>query len=162
MAWTRRKIIITSVLAFLAVLLGIGTVFALMFLRFFLPRTIYEPSTIFRIGFLSDYELGLNTKFQEQYRIWVVRNTERLFVIYARCTHLGCTPDWQLRESKFKCPCHGSGFRPTGINFEGPAPRPLERYAISIASDGQVEVDKSRIFQEEMGQWRDTSCFIPV
>ena len=48
------------------------------------------------------------------------------------CTHLGCTPNWLEGEQKFKCPCHGSGFYKDGINFEGPAPRPLERYAIRI------------------------------
>ena len=41
-------------------------------------------------------------------------------------------------ENKFKCPCHGSGFRTTGINFEGPAPRPLERARIVLADDGQI------------------------
>ena len=36
-------------------------------------------------------------------------------------------PNWLDGEQKFKCPCHGSGFYMTGVNFEGPAPRPLER-----------------------------------
>ena len=56
----------------------------------------------------------------------------------------------------------GSGFYITGSNFEGPAPRPLERYAISLADDGQLLVDKSRTFQEEMGQWKDPASFVPV
>jgi len=51
----------------------------------------------------------------------VVRDPDRLFVIYARCTHLGCTPDWKSSENKFKCPCHGSGYDNEGVNFEGPA-----------------------------------------
>ena len=84
----RRTIIWTAVGGFLA------TCF-MMFLRFFLPRTIFEPSTVFRVGYPSDFGVGVDTKFQQQYRIWVVRNAERLFVIYARCTHLGCTPDWK-------------------------------------------------------------------
>ena len=58
------------------------------------------------------------------------------------CTHLGCTPNWLEAENKFKCPCHGSGFYMSGINFEGPAPRPLERVTVSLADDGQVLVDK--------------------
>ncbi len=49
-----------------------------------------------------------------------------------------------------------------GVNFEGPAPRPLERYAIQLAAAGQIEIDKSKTYQEEMGQWTDPSCFIPV
>ncbi len=47
-----------------------------------------------------------------------------------------------------------------GPSSKAAAPRPLERYAIRIASDGQIEVDKSHTFQEEMGQWVDPRCFI--
>ena len=53
-------------------------------------------------------------------------------------------------------------FMEDGINFEGPAPRPLERFAIRVADDGQLEVDKSRKFKEEMGQWSDTASFVQV
>ena len=56
----------------------------------------------------------------------------------------------------------GSGFYITGINFEGPAPRPLERWAISIGDDGQLVVDKSRKFQRELGQWDNTDSYIKV
>src|SRR6266699_1286916 len=113
----RRKFVMAAVLGSLSVNL-------LMFLRFFFPRALYEPKTKFRIGFPSDFGFGVDTKFQNQYRIWVVRNTEGIFVISAICTHLGCTPDWKASENKFKCPCHGSGYDPEGVNFEGPAPRP--------------------------------------
>src|SRR5229473_6115292 len=52
----------------------------LMFLRFFFPRALFEPKTIFSIGMPSDFGLGVETKFQREFRIWVVRNPERLFV----------------------------------------------------------------------------------
>ena len=78
------------------------------------------------------------------------------------CTHLGCITVWQENERKFKCPCHGSGFYMDGVNFEGPAPRPLERYAIRVADDGQLEIDRSRIFQEELGQWQELASFVTV
>ncbi len=48
----------------------------------------------------------------------------------------------------------------TGINFEGPAPRPLERVGLSVAPDGMLEVDKSVKFQEEKGQWEDSKSFV--
>ena len=85
-----------------------------------------------------------------------------MLVAVGICTHLGCTPNWLDGEQKFKCPCHGSGFYITGINFEGPAPRPLERVGISLSSDGMLEVDKSLKFQEEMGQWADPNSFVEV
>ena len=112
-----------------------------MFLRFFLPRSIFEPPSTFRIGSPGDYALGVDTKWQQQYRIWVTKTSDRLFVIYARCTHLGCTPDWKASENKFKCPCHGSGYDSEGINFEGPAPRPMDRAHVELDAEGQIVVD---------------------
>ena len=96
---------------------------------------------------------------------WSTANTTGKPQIYALrtvCTHLGCTPNWLEGEQKFKCPCHGSGFYKDGINFEGPAPRPLERYAIRVGDDGQIEIDKSKMFQEELGQWDDPASFVTV
>ena len=66
-----------------ATVAGSLTTFFLMFVRFFLPRSILEPSSIFRIGSPADYALGVDTKWQQQYRIWVTRTSDRLFVIYA-------------------------------------------------------------------------------
>jgi len=140
----RRRFIWTSIGAFLAANF-------LMFLRFFFPRTLFEPSPVFRIGYPSDFQLGVDEKFKQQYRIWVVREADRLFVIYARCTHLGCTPDWKPSEDKFKCPCHGSGYTPEGINFEGPAPRPMDRAHVEIDAQGQIVVDTSKLYSWPKG-----------
>lgn len=138
----RRTIVWTAVGGFLA------TCFV-MFLRFFLPRALFEPSTKFKIGYASDFSIGVDTKFQQQYRVWVVKNAERLFVIYAKCTHLGCTPDWKPSENKFKCPCHGSGYDSEGLNFEGPAPRPMDRARVELDPEGQVVVDTANRFAWE-------------
>ncbi len=63
-------------------------------------------------------------------------------------------------EQKFKCPRHGSGFYISGVNFEGPAPRPLERFKVTLADDGQMVVDKSQKFQQELGQWSEPESYI--
>ena len=126
--------------------------FFLMFVRFFLPRSILEPSPLFRIGSPNDYALGVDTKWQQQYRIWVTRTSDRLFVIYAVCTHLGCTPDWKASENKFKCPCHGSGYDSEGINFEGPAPRPMDRAKVELDAEGQIVVDIGTLYTWPKGE----------
>jgi cytochrome b6-f complex iron-sulfur subunit len=152
----RRRLVWSAVAAFL------GAWF-LAFLRFFLPRTLFEPNTSFKIGYPSDFALGVDTKFQQKYRIWVDRTPDRLFVIYARCTHLGCTPDWKPSENKFKCPCHGSGYDNEGINFEGPAPRPMDRAHVELAPDGQVLVDVSKLYSWPKGQpskFNDPGAFL--
>ena len=123
-----------------------------------------KPST-FKVGFPSDYALGVDTKYQQQYRIWVDKTSDRVFVIYARCTHLGCTPDWKASENKFKCPCHGSGYDSEGINFEGPAPRPMDRAHVELNAEGQIVVDVSRLFQKpkgEVGHFDDPGAYIPL
>jgi cytochrome b6-f complex iron-sulfur subunit len=51
----------------------------------------------------------------------------------------------------------------SGINFEGPTPRPLERAEITIsADDGQVVVDKATRFLYERGQWTEPRAFIKM
>jgi cytochrome b6-f complex iron-sulfur subunit len=136
----------------MAAVLGTLTVNLLMFLRFFFPRALYEPKSQFKIGYPSDFGFGVDTKFQKDHRIWVVRNTEGIFVISAICTHLGCTPDWKPSENKFKCPCHGSGYDPEGINFEGPAPRPMDRAHVALDPDGQIVVDLSKLYSWPKGE----------
>src|SRR5579872_5467700 len=152
----RRRLVWSAVAAFLLAWL-------LAFFRFFLPRTLFEPATSFKIGYPEEYGLGVDTKFQQKYRIWVDRTPDRIFVIYARCTHLGCTPDWKPSENKFKCPCHGSGYDNEGINFEGPAPRPMDRAKVDIAPDGQILVDVSKLYQWPKGQpsqFNDPGAFL--
>lgn len=144
----RRRIIWSCIWGYLGVNF-------LMFLRFFFPRTLFEPETVFSIGYRSDFDLGVETKFQKQYRIWVVKEPDKLFVIYARCTHLGCTPDWKPSENKFKCPCHGSGYTMEGINFEGPAPRPMDRCRVDADPTGQIIVDSSRLYVRDPRAGRD-------
>ena len=141
---SRRRIIWRCVIGYL------GANF-LMFLRFFFPRTLQEPKTVFTIGYPSDFGLGVDTKFQKEHRIWVVKTASRLFVIFARCVHLGCTPDWKASENKFKCPCHGSGYDSEGINFEGPAPRPMDRCKVSIDPTGKILVDTVKLYQWPKG-----------
>ncbi len=135
--------------------------------RFMYPNVLMEPPSKFKVGFPSNFAPGqVETKFIAQYGVWIVNyeynGQPEIYALRSVCTHLGCTPNWLEGEQKFKCPCHGSGFYKDGINFEGPAPRPLERYAIRIADDGQLEVDKSKLFQEEIGQWSDPASYVAV
>jgi cytochrome b6-f complex iron-sulfur subunit len=146
---------------------GVSALWTLLTVKFMFPNVLREPPSKFKVGFPDAFPPGqVQEKFKAQFGVWIV-NTEyngqpEIFALKSVCTHLGCTPNWLEAEQKFKCPCHGSGYYKDGINFEGPAPRPLERYAIRMAEDGQIEVDKSKTFQEEMGAWTDASSFIPV
>ena len=165
----RRGFLAYTVGSFMAVgftaLSVTGGLFSMGLARFFFPNVLAEPPSSFKVGSKEGFPAGVvETKFVAQYGVWVVNGdfegVQQIYALKTVCTHLGCTPNWLEAEQKFKCPCHGSGFYKDGINFEGPAPRPLERYAIRIADDGQLEVDKSKSFQEELGQWSDPASYV--
>jgi cytochrome b6-f complex iron-sulfur subunit len=144
-----------------------GGLFGLGLARFMFPNVLAEPPSRFKVGFREGFPAGkVETKYVAQYGVWVVNSDvggqQQIYALKTVCTHLGCTPNWLEAEQKFKCPCHGSGFYKDGVNFEGPAPRPLERYAIRIADDGQLEIDKGRTYHEELGQWADPESYITV
>src|SRR5688572_16227453 len=137
--------------------------------RFMFPNVLNEPPQQFKAGFPNEYGMGVDERWKEKFGIWLVRTPDDpdaggsgFFALITVCTHLGCTPNYLAAELKFKCPCHGSGFRTSGINFEGPAPRPLERARVVLADDGQILVDRSRKFQRELGQWTDPEAFLRV
>jgi len=135
--------------------------------RFMFPNVLNEPPQQFKAGFPNEYGIGVDERWKEKFGIWLVRTADDIeqhaggfYAIITVCTHLGCTPNYLSAENKFKCPCHGSGYRLTGVNFEGPAPRPLERARVALSDDGQILVDKSRKFQYELGQWKDPDSFL--
>jgi len=135
--------------------------------RFMFPNVLNEPPQQFKAGLPNEYGMGVDERWKEKFGVWLVRTADDMeqhasgfYVLSTVCTHLGCTPNYLSAENKFKCPCHGSGYRLTGVNFEGPAPRPLERFRVSLADDGQILVDKSRKFQFELGQWKDPDSFL--
>jgi cytochrome b6-f complex iron-sulfur subunit len=138
--------------------------------RFMFPNVLFEPPPTFKAGFPNEIQVGqVDERFKQKFAVWLVRtaydqyaNASGIFALSTVCTHLGCTPNWLEAEQKFKCPCHGSGYYKTGVNFEGPTPRPLERYAISLADDGQILVDKSRKFQQEKGEWNNPAAFLKL
>jgi len=158
-AMTRRSFITLlgwAWIAFTAATMGALTTC----LRFFFPNVTFEPPLKFKVGFPDQFSIGVDNRFKDEHRVWIVRNDQGFYALSTICTHLGCTPNWLQSEQKFKCPCHGSGYYISGINFEGPAPRPLERFNITLADDGQIQVDESQKYQYELGQWTQNGAFL--
>lgn len=132
-----------------------GAVWGLGSVSFSMPRALEEPDPRVRVGDLKKYVEMKPGEVNEDYKpkgIWMIREEERIAALNIICTHLGCIPNWLPNDRYFLCPCHGSGYYFSGINFQGPTPRPLERFKISV-EDGIVVVDKSKKFQYELGQW---------
>ncbi len=130
---------------------------------FIVPKVTKEPPSIFKAGKLADFpDVAVYEQFKGSQQVWIVRQSDdKLVALSTICTHLGCIPNWWPGDAKFKCPCHGSGFYMNGINFEGPAPRPLERHRIYLDGD-TVMVDKAYLYREEKGQWDDANSYVMV
>ena len=158
----RRKFLSWFVVAWVSFVAATSGALSLV-LRFMFPNVLFEPKSTFKVGYPDDYEVGtVDTRWKDKHGIWIVRVQEGIYALLAICTHLGCTPNWLQTEQKFKCPCHGSGFYRSGINFEGPAPRPLERLKITLADDGQILIDKSKTFHQEKGEWNNPESFLSL
>jgi len=160
---SRRSFPVVLTTAWVALAAALGGLASILG-RFLFPNVLFEPVQKFKAGLPNDYSVGeVDERWKEKYGIWIVRTEEMMYALITVCTHLGCTPNWLASQNKFKCPCHGSGYYRTGVNFEGPAPRPLERAKIYVdTADGQIVVDKSVQFHQERGEWTNSEAFIKV
>lgn len=143
---SRRKFLIKAGWGSLFFVL-LGSLFATM--KFFFPRVLFEPPSKFLIGRPEDYLPGkVDITYKDSHRICIVRDEDGSFYCLSmKCTHLGCTATWKPSEDIFHCPCHGSKFDLKGINFAGPAPRPLDRFKLDLTPQGELIVDKSEVFK---------------
>ncbi len=93
-------------------------------------------------GTVDSFPLGSVTEFPDG-RFYLIRaENDGFLAVYHRCTHLGCTVNWQANENRFFCPCHASEFDIHGDVQNPPAPRPLDTFAVTI-EEGIVYVDTS-------------------
>ncbi len=138
---TRRKLIVNIGWGIVAAsAAGAGAAVA----RFLFPNVLYEPETKFKAGKPSEYPAGtVSEKWLKEQRTWIINDGKGLYAMWARCTHLGCTPRWFSSEKRFRCPCHGSNYNLKGEVIAGPAPRPLFRCKLSVDDRGELVVDRS-------------------
>ncbi|WP_147061387.1 QcrA and Rieske domain-containing protein, partial [Kozakia baliensis] len=72
-------------------------------------------------------------------RIWAIRRTRLPFLAYsAICQHAAClVSDWDQRQRRLICPCHGSAYdvHHAGEVVAGPAPYPLPHLLLAVKED---------------------------
>ncbi len=99
--------------------------------KFFLSETEVPPSDAEPVGYTAG-------------KFWLVSTEEGSpKAIYMVCTHLGCLYKWEPSNFRFECPCHGSKFSHDGFFIEGPAPRSLDYFELTV-ENGQVVVDTGK------------------
>ncbi len=64
-------------------------------------------------------------------KFWMVTTDQGLVAHYKVCPHLGCIYSWDDLAKHFACPCHGSQYQEDGTYIAGPAPRGLDRFALT-------------------------------
>ena len=154
----RRQFLLKAGWAFFYVFLG-G--WLLSNVRYLFPNVLYEPSLTFKAGKPEEYAVGVSEKLKKAQRVWIIRTQQGFYCLWARCTHLGCTPSWFDAEQRFKCPCHGSNYNIQGDVLAGPAPKSLWRCAVAMADDGQILVDKGRL-ENRPGTREQGEFFLPA
>lgn len=70
-----------------------------------------------------------------------------LMALWQRCVHLGCRVPSCDSSQGFECPCHGSKYNRHGEYEDGPAPRNLDRFAVSVNAGGELIIDTGTIVQ---------------
>jgi len=121
-----------------AALTGSGLISAFSNFVFMKPRATYGQPTRFAIGRPDDYPPGSRVALEAR-RVCIVRDANKLAAISTTCTHLGCSV--AVSETGFACPCHGSRYDQDGTVTGGPAPRALPWYPVTLAPNGDLEVD---------------------
>ncbi len=77
-------------------------------------------------------------------RFYVTNYQGGLRALYQKCPHLGCRVPFCESSGRFECPCHGSVYNVIGEYIQGPAPRGMDRFKITIKDD-HVWVDTSNV-----------------
>lgn len=113
-------------------------------LVFFKPRVTYSPSARFSIGKPDDFPPGTRIA-RDVDRVCIVRDGNRMAAISTTCTHLGCIVS--ISDTGFSCPCHGSRYDQDGNVTGGPAPKALPWFKVTLAPNGELEVDKNSQIQ---------------
>jgi len=130
-------------------------------IRMLFPRVSFAPPATVTLGHPEDFAVGqVVDKWKKSHQLVLVREEEGFYALRAVCTHLGCIPNWSSSQKMFRCPCHGSTFAVGGRNLEGPAPRPLERYAIFLDDAGRIVVDTAIQLREERGEWNREDSYL--
>ena len=141
---TRRDFLNEMAAAALGVA-GLGA--TVVTVKYLSPNVLFEPPTQFRAGAPDDFPVNSVTYIPDQ-QVYIVRMSAGFYAVSAVCTHLGCITQWKPEENQIACPCHGSKFTREGWKVAGPAPRALPHFAVRLAPDGQLLVDKLAIVKE--------------
>lgn len=140
----RRRFYLSVIYGLGAVISGALTVPAFVYL-FFPPKTPksdpwVSAADLAKLPVNQPEEVVFNRNRVDGWKVisekasaWVLKKPNNQVIAFSpQCTHLGCAVHWDDTTHEFVCPCHSSAFSIDGSVLGGPAPRPLDRYAVRI------------------------------
>jgi cytochrome b6-f complex iron-sulfur subunit len=110
------------------------------------PGTASGFGGVVDAGPVSDFVEDGSVQYFLNGRFYITQHHGALRALYQRCPHLGCRVPFCESSTRFECPCHGSIYNVIGEYIGGPAPRGMDRFAISIHDD-HVMVDTSAVVE---------------
>jgi Rieske Fe-S protein len=85
---------------------------------------------------------GIFDKYAKSEQVILVRGGGKLSACSAICTHKQAI--LKQVDGQMRCPSHGSRYAPDGSVVKGPSRRPLDHFAITADSSGNLTVDRSK------------------
>lgn len=126
-----------------AACLGVAVLYPVI--RYLIPPEVGESAaSSVALDILPDAvppNSGQIFKFGNRPGILVRTSSGELRAFSATCTHLNCIVQYREDLGHIWCACHNGHFDLTGVNVQGPPPRPLERYDVNIRGD-QIVVSR--------------------
>jgi cytochrome b6-f complex iron-sulfur subunit len=135
MATTRRE--------FLNRVIAAGTAALAAYVVYPVVRFLTPPSValgeVGNVLVATTEEMKLNSakffKFLDRPAVLVRLPNGSYKALSAKCTHMGCTVDFESTGDFFLCQCHGSEFSINGRVLKGPAQLPLQQYVVNVSGD---------------------------
>ena len=99
-------------------------------------------------AWVTEYPAAALPKAQATYSAPELSGMESgLVALFQKCPHLGCRVPNCLTSQWFECPCHGSRYNQVGEKRGGPAPRGMDRFAMSVNAKGEFIIRTGTVIQ---------------
>lgn len=99
-------------------------------------------------AWVTEYPAAALQKAQATYSAPELAGMESgLIALFQKCPHLGCRVPSCLTSQWFECPCHGSRYNQVGEKRGGPAPRGMDRFAMTVNAKGEFIIRTGTVIQ---------------
>ncbi|WP_425806038.1 ubiquinol-cytochrome c reductase iron-sulfur subunit [Desulfitobacterium sp. Sab5] len=108
------------------------------------PASLTAPPQPMLLSGVAELEAGSvkNFNYNNTSAVLMKKSDKDYIAFYRRCTHLGCTVEWEPNEKIFLCPCHGGKFDAEGKNIDGPPPKPLIALKVTVQDNDKIQIEE--------------------